>query len=84
MALAIGPCMFVAPLVFVVGLLLLPLWPVAIVVVAVTWVIVWPVEQILVLMHVRRVRGMSARVGKALKFTLKPWTLFDPPRKPGA
>lgn len=77
MALAIGPCMLVAPLVFLVGLLLVPLWPVAIVTIAALWVVVWPLEQVLLLLHVRAVKGMSRRVGQWLRIVTRPWILFE-------
>jgi hypothetical protein len=81
MAIAFGPCMLLAPLVFLVGLLLVPLWPVAIVVLAALWVVVWPVEQVLVLLGVGRARGTSRRVGRWLGVAVRPWKLFDPPAK---
>jgi len=84
MALAIGPCMFVAPLVFLLGLLLVPLWPVAIVVMAVVYGLVWPVEHVLTLCRVRWLDGASRRVGRWLKIVTMPWILFEPLPPPAA
>ena len=86
MAIAIGPCMFVAPLVFLLGLLLVPLWPVAIVVMAALWLVAWPLEQLLLLLRVRAVKGMSRRVARWLRVVTRPWILFElpPPKKPTA
>jgi hypothetical protein len=82
MALAIGPCMFVAPLVFVLALLLIPLWPVAIVLAAALWLVVWPVDQLFLLVGVRGAGGASRRVSRWLRVVVTPWVLFELPKRP--
>ena len=82
MAAAIGPCMFVAPLVFVLALLAIPLWPVAIVVLSALWLVAWPLEHLALLFGLRGMRGASAKVGKWWRFIVAPWKLFDPPKRP--
>jgi hypothetical protein len=87
MALAIGPCMFLAPLVFVLALLMIPLWPVAIILAGVIWLVVWPIDQLLVLAGVRSAGGASRRVNRWLRVAVTPWTLFALPKRvpsPGA
>jgi len=92
-AVIIGPCMFLAPVVFVLMLLAIPLWPVAIVVVTVMWLVTWPVEQMLRLVGIRRADGAAATVARWLRVVVKPWVLFEkaarppsasPPAPPGA
>jgi hypothetical protein len=79
MAVLVGPCMLVAPLVAVVAILCIPLWPVAIVVVGMAWLVVWPLEQLARRAGSVAVAGWSARVAKAFVTVLKPWNYFDPP-----
>lgn len=78
---AIGPCILVAPLVLVLVLLAIPLWPVAIVCTALLWLIAWPLERVLALVGVHRVSGSSRRVRAWLRVAVAPWRLFDRPAK---
>ncbi len=72
--------MLLAPLVAVLAILALPLWPVAIVLVGAAFLLIWPVERLLGLMGTRWMSGWSAAVGRAFMLVLRPWRYFDPPR----
>jgi hypothetical protein len=79
---AIGPCMFLAPLVFVLAILALPLWPVALVVLAVLFVVLWPIEQLATRLGARWFAGKSGAVGHAFLVVARPWRYL--PKQPGA
>ena len=79
MALAIGPCMFVAPLVPIALLIAIPLWPVALVGLAVMWLVTWPLERACRILGVRLFQGASATLTRWFRTVLTPWTFFDPP-----
>lgn len=75
--------MLVAPLVPIVALLLLPLWPVAIVLVGAAWLVVWPAERLSALAGGSAFRGWSEALVRTFKLVLKPWSYFTPPTKDG-
>lgn len=77
-AIVFGPCMFVAPLVPILMLVAIPLWPVAIVLVTGLWLVVWPLERATRMMGMHRLDGASAKVGTWLKIVVRPWILFEP------
>ena len=77
MALA-TPCAIFAPLIFVLFILALPLWPVALVLVGLAWCVVWPLERLLSALGAGAMRGWSAWIGYAFVVILKPWYFFDP------
>lgn len=81
MALAIGPCMFVAPLVPIIALLLLPLWLLALVVTTVVWLLVWPVDRLLAAIGVPGAGRAAAALTRWLVKVATPWRIFDLPRK---
>jgi hypothetical protein len=81
MALAIGPCMFVAPLVPVLFLLAIPLWPVAIVAMTLFWLVTWPLEVACRVAGIRAFQGASKEAARWLRIVLRPWVLFAPPPK---
>ncbi|MFI5310660.1 MAG: hypothetical protein ACHQQ3_05475 [Gemmatimonadales bacterium] len=81
MVVLIGPCMFLAPLVLVVALLAIPLWPVAIVLIGACWLAVWPLERLVALAGFRGMRGWSAAIARLFVTVLRPWDYFDAPRK---
>lgn len=62
MALAIGPCMFLAPLVAVLLIVAIPLWPVALALLAALLIVTWPLEQLCRLLHIPAFVGASAAV----------------------
>lgn len=73
----IGPCMLLAPLVAVLAFLAVPFWPVAIVLVATAWLVVWPLEHGLALAGVQLMQGWSAWVARTLYNVVKPWVWLD-------
>lgn len=73
----IGPCMVLAPLVAVVAFLAVPFWPVAIVIVAAIWLVVWPIERVMKLLGVGVMQGWSAKIGRTLYYVIKPWVYLD-------
>ena len=76
--------MLLAPLVLVLAILAVPLWPVALALVGAAWCIVWPVERLLGALGVAAMRGWSTRIGRLFRTLLTPWTYFDPPAPPRA
>ena len=76
--------MLLAPLVAVLAILALPLWPVAIVLVGAAFLLIWPVERLLGLLGTRWMSGWSAVVGRAFMLALRPWRYFDAPRPAAA
>lgn len=77
-AVAIGPCIVVAPLVFLAVLLAIPLWPVAILCLAVLWSLAWVYERACGVFGVRICGGAAAAVARWLRVVARPWTLFEP------
>lgn len=71
--------MLLAPLVAVLAILALPLWPVAIVAVGLAFLVLWPIERLLGLAGLTWIQGWSAAVGRAFMIVLRPWHFFDPP-----
>jgi hypothetical protein len=76
--------MLLAPLVAVLAILALPVWPVAIVLVGAAFLVLWPVERLLGLLGTGLMSGWSAAVGRAFMLVLRPWRYFDPPRPAAA
>jgi hypothetical protein len=72
--------MFVAPLVFAAAVLCIPLWPVAIALIGVAWLVVRPLEAMASRAGSTRFRGWSARLATVWSHVLKPWNYFDPPK----
>lgn len=81
MALAIGPCMFVAPLVPIIALLLLPLWLLALVVTTVAWLLVWPFDRLLAAIGVPGAGRAGAALTRWLVKVATPWRIFDLPSR---
>lgn len=75
----IGPCIVAAPVVGVVAILALPLWPVAIVVVGIVRLPVWILARLSP--SSRWATRFDQRLGSAFKLVLRPWSWFDPPSK---
>jgi hypothetical protein len=82
MPLLLGPCMFLAPLVMVLAILAIPLWPVVLVALGAAWLIVWPVEFLARALGVHAIDGTAKKLGGWFRFMLTPWTYFDVPAKP--
>ena len=79
-----GPCAIFAPFVFLLFFLLLPFWPVAIVLVALAWCIVWPLEKLTNAVGSDVMAGWTAWMSYAVVVTCKPWVYFDSPEKRAA
>jgi hypothetical protein len=77
MPLLLGPCMFLAPLVMVLAILAIPLWPVFLALLGAAWLIVWPVEQLARALGTHAFDGASKRLGRWFRILLTPWTYFD-------
>lgn len=82
MPLLLGPCTLLAPLVLLVAILAIPLWPVALVVIGATWLVVWPIEHLLRALGVSAMQGWHTKIGRLFRTLLTPWTYFDPPSPP--
>ncbi len=76
--------MFVAPLMPVPMLLAIPLWSVAIVFLAVMWLVTWPRERACRVAGVHSFQGASNVLAGWLRTLLTPWTFFDVPPTPPA
>lgn len=79
MVIAIGPCFLLAPVVAVLAVLAIPLWPVCLAVLLVMLIVVWPIEQIGTRLGIGALRGASARVWGWLRWMSTPWNWFDLP-----
>ena len=79
-----GPCAIFAPLLFLLFFLLLPFWPVAIVLVGLGWCVVWPLEKLARATNTGLMRGWTAWVSYAFVLSCKPWLYFDSPEKRAA
>jgi hypothetical protein len=79
MILLIGPCMFFAPLVILLIPVALVLWPPALILTGLAWLLLWPFargdeKSGIVRLH-RKIEIWFLTI-------LTPWTYFDPPKKP--
>ena len=83
MALALGPCMLVAPLVVVALILAIPLWPVALALLLLVLAVTWPLEMGCRLLRIPAFRGATATVWRWLKWMSMPFNWFDKPKRPG-
>jgi hypothetical protein len=84
MPLLLGPCMFLAPLVMVLAILAIPLWPVVLVALGAAWLIVWPAAFLARALGIHSLDVAAAKLGGWFRFMLTPWTYFDVPAKPAA
>jgi hypothetical protein len=78
---AFGPCMFVAPLLFLLIPVAIVLWPPVLLLLGVSWLLVWPFAEI-----ARRLGGTSlprlhAAMTRWFIVLLRPWRYFDAPRE---
>ena len=78
---AVGPCMLLAPLVFILALLAVPFWPVILALIGLIWLVLWPIERMAVWMGLRGTMGWTSVVGRVFRVVLTPWTYFDLPVK---
>lgn len=75
----IGPCVVAAPVVGVLAIVALPLWPVAIILVGACRLLTWPL--IRMASGAAWARTLDARLVRAFRFVLRPWSFFDPPHE---
>ena len=69
--------MLLAPVAAVLAIVLFPLWPVAIVLVGLAFIIVWPIERLIVAIGLRETMPLSAVLARWFRAVLKPWKYFD-------
>lgn len=81
MVLAIGPCFLLAPVVAALALLAIPLWPIALVLLLIVFILTWTVELVGTRLGLTRLRGRSAAVWRAFIWLRTPWNWFDAPKK---
>jgi hypothetical protein len=85
MIVAIGPCMLLAPFVFILALLAIPFWPVILALVGLAWLVVWPLERMALAMGMGDRMVWAPKIGRAFRVLLTPWSYFDlPAKKPPA
>jgi hypothetical protein len=73
----LGPCIVLAPLIAVLALLALPLWPVAIVLLGLLWLLVWPMEHLALVLGLRDHAGVSDTLRRWFLNVLRPWVYFE-------
>jgi len=78
---ALGPCMLVAPLVVVALIVAIPLWPVALVLLAVLLAVTRLVEMLCRLLRIPAFKGASATVWRWLVWMSMPLNWFDQPKQ---
>ena len=81
---AIGPCMILAPVVFVVAIVGMLCWPFVVLAAVPLWGLSWIVERGLVAIGVTSAVGVFARATRVMRFVAKPWTYYDAPGTPAA
>ncbi len=74
----LGPCMVAAPVVAVAGILLLPLWPLAILLVGLLRLAVFPMAWIARRAGMAWGHTVSGQLATAFRLVLRPWTYFTP------
>ena len=77
MILLIGPCMFVAPLLVLLIPVALVLWPPALILTGLAWLVVWPFAA--TAKRPGPVTRLHATLGRWFGTLLKPWNYFDVP-----
>ena len=73
--------MLVAPLVVVALIVAIPLWPVALALLAALLVVTWPLEVLCRLLRIPAFRGATATVWRWLKWMSMPLNWFDKPQQ---
>jgi len=79
MQLLIGPCIFAAPVVALLAIVLLPFWPVAIILLGLARLLFWPVERIVSASGGTWATAWSNRMRMWFAYVVRPWKYFDPP-----
>jgi hypothetical protein len=71
--------MFLAPVVFLVGIVGILCWPFVVVAAVPLWLLVWPLERALVALGVTRAQGLFDGATRVMHLVAKPWTYYDVP-----
>jgi hypothetical protein len=82
MILLFGPCMFVAPLLVVLIPVAVVLWPPVLLVLGVLWLVLWPLAAIGRAAGIAWLPKMHAALGRWFIVLLRPWRYFDAPTVP--
>jgi hypothetical protein len=75
-----GPCMFVAPLLFLLIPVAIVLWPPVLLILGVLWILVWPFAAFARNLGVVWLPRFHAAMTHWFVVLLRPWRYFDAPR----
>jgi hypothetical protein len=75
-----GPCMFVAPLLILLIPVAVVLWPPALLVLGLLYLLVWPFALIGRRLNLQWLTSAHAALGRWFIVLLRPWRYFDAPR----
>lgn len=81
MIVAFGPCMFVAPLLFLLIPVAIVLWPPVLLLLGVLWLLVWPFAAIARRLGWTWLPRLHAAMTRWFVVLLRPWRYFDAPRE---
>ena len=81
---AIGPCVILAPVVFVVAIVGMLCWPFVVFAAVALWGFSWIVERVFMALGVSGAAGLFARTTRVMRLVAKPWTYYDAPGTPAA
>ena len=82
MILLFGPCMFVAPFLVVLIPVAIVLWPPVLAILGLLWLVVWPFAALGRAVGVHGPTRAHAALGRWFVVLLRPWKYFDVPQKP--
>jgi len=75
-----GPCMFVAPLLVLLIPVAIVLWPPVLAVLGVLYLVLWPLAAAARALGMQRPPAWHAALGRWFIVLLRPWRYFDAPR----
>ena len=81
MVVLFGPCMLIAPLLFLLIPVAIVLWPPVLLILGLLCVIVWPFAALGRAFGVGWIQSMHATMRRWFVVLLRPWRYFDAPRK---
>ena len=76
-----GPCMFIAPLLFLLIPVAIVLWPPVLVILGLLYLIVWPFAAIARQLGIKWLPSLHEKMRRWFIVLLRPWRYFDAPRK---
>jgi hypothetical protein len=79
MIVLIGPCMFAAPLLVLLVPVAVVLWPVVLVALGASYLLLWPAAILSSRLGYPRLRDGHAAIGRWFVTCLRPWNYFDIP-----